>query len=254
MVQSSIVNPKFDRTELQTAVTIPPMQTRRTEFTNGVKAILPILLGVVPFALIAGVTAVNVNLTPTEGIGMSLIVFAGSAQLVGLQLIGADTPAFVILVSTFFINLRFFMYSASLGPHLQDHPVRERLPLAFLLTDQAYAVSIVSFNQEQDEGERPYRSFFYLGAGIVMWATYQIGTIVGVLVGAQIPESWSLNFAVPLTFMALVFMSLRDRPTILAAVSAGITAVLAKPLPYNLGLILAAIVGISAGVVANRKS
>ena len=231
------------------------MITRRTEFINGIKANLPILLGVVPFALIAGVTAVNVNLTATEGIGMSLIVFAGSAQLVGLQLIGTNTPAFVIFVSTFFINLRFFMYSASLGPHLQRHSTRERLLLAYLLTDQAYALSIVSYNQDAErlEEERPFRSFFYFGAGVILWITWQTGTIIGVLVGAQIPESWSLNFAVPLTFMALVFMSLQDRAMVLAAVSAGITAVLAKPLPYNLGLILAAVIGISTGVVANRR-
>ncbi|MCB0000779.1 MAG: hypothetical protein KDE56_33675, partial [Anaerolineales bacterium] len=87
----------------------------------------------------------------------------------------------------------------------------------------------------------------------ILWVTWQTGTIIGVLVGAQIPESWSLNFAVPLTFMALVFMSLQDRAMMLAAVSAGLTAVLAKPLPYNLGLILAAIIGISTGVVANRR-
>jgi len=227
------------------------MPSQRTEFINGIKASLPVLLGVLPFSLISGVTAVNVNLTPTEGIGMSLFVFAGAAQLVALQLISINTPVFIILLSTFFINLRFFMYSASLGPHLEQHPVRERLPLAYLLSDQAYAISIVSYNLN---GKRPFRSWFYMGSGLILWVTWQLGTIVGVFVGAQIPANWSLDFAVPLTFMALIFMSLNDRPMVLAAVSAGITAVLAKPLPYNLGMILATLIGIAAGVFASRST
>lgn len=238
----------------------PPMPSRRTEFINGIKASLPVLLGVVPFAMISGVTAVNINLTPIEGIGMSLIVFAGAAQLVALQLISTNTPILIILVSTFFINLRFFIYSASLAPHLQQHSARERMPLAYLLTDQAYAISIVSYNQGGQDGQdkqnvkRPFRSWFYIGSGFILWLVWQSSTIVGVLVGAQIPASWSLDFSIPLTFMALIFMSLNDRPTVLAAMSAGVTAVIAKPLPYNLGMILAALIGIAAGFFASRST
>lgn len=226
------------------------MITPRSEFFAGIRVVVPVLLGVIPFALIAGVSAVAVDLTAVEGIGMSLIVFAGAAQLVALQLIGSGTPAFVILVSTFFINLRFVMYSASIGSYFKDLPSGWKWLNGYLLTDQAYAMSIIRFRQQPD---RPHKRWFYFGAGMTLWVVWQAGTIVGVLVGAQLPASWSLDFAVPLTFMALVFPALSDRPAAAAAVSAGLTAVLADSLPYNIGLILAALLGIAVGLLLEQR-
>lgn len=226
------------------------MKTAGRAFLDGVTAVLPVQLGVIPFALIAGVSAVAVGLTPVQGAGMSLIVFAGAAQLVALQLMALDTPAFVIFISTFFINLRFLMYSASIGPYFQQLPARWKWLNGYLLTDQAYALSILEFNRTP---EMAHKRFYYLGAGLMLWVTWQTGTIVGVLVGAQIPAGWSLDFAVPLTFMALVFPALPDRPSVLAALSAGGTAVLGASLPYNMGLILAALVGIGVGMAAQNR-
>jgi predicted branched-subunit amino acid permease len=226
------------------------MTTVRSDFMDGVKAILPIQLGVVPFALIAGVSAVSVGMTEAQGIGMSLIVFAGAAQLVGIQLIGLNAPLFIIWTSTFFINLRFLMYSASLGTHLGKLPLRWQLLLTYLLTDQAYGMSIVDFGEHPD---RQHKHWFYLGTAVTLWVVWMAGTAVGVFVGAMIPDSWSLNFAVPLTFMALVFATIKDRAMILAAVAAGITAVLAYSFPYKTGLILAAVVGIAVGLVSENR-
>lgn len=218
----------------------------RTEFVAGVQAVLPVLLGVVPFALIAGVAAVSTDLSAAQGIGMSLIVFAGAAQLVAMQLIASDTPAFVILASTFFINLRFLMYSTSIGVQFQRLPLAWKGMAGYLLTDQAYAMSIIRYTRYP---QRPYKRWFYFGAAVALWTVWQAGTIVGVLLGAQIPAEWSLDFAVPLTFLALVFPAIADRATAITAVIAGLTAVAAKGLPYNAGLILAALLGIGAGLL-----
>lgn len=219
-------------------------------FRAGFKALLPVLLGVVPFAMIFGVTAVNLNVPALQAMGMSLIVFAGAAQLVALQLINGGAPLLVILASTFFVNLRFLMYSASIAPHLQEASGPRKGWLAYLLTDQAYAVAITHYNENPDA---PYKPYFFLGAGVALAGTWQIGTAVGIFLGAQIPASWSLDFAMPLTFLALVFPALKDRPAALAAAAAGLTAVLAAPLPYNLGLIIAALTGIFVGYLAESR-
>ncbi len=219
-------------------------------FMAGFKALLPVLLGVVPFAMIFGVTAVNLAIPALQAMGMSLIVFAGAAQLVALQLINGGAPLLVILASTFFVNLRFLMYSASIAPHLQEASGPRKGLLAYLLTDQAYAVAITHYNENPDAAYKPY---FFLGAGVALAGTWQIGTAVGIFLGAQIPASWSLDFAMPLTFLALVFPALKDRPAALAAVAAGVTAVLAASLPYNLGLIIAALTGIFVGYLAESR-
>ncbi|MCB8984760.1 MAG: AzlC family ABC transporter permease [Ardenticatenaceae bacterium] len=222
--------------------------TPRSEFLAGVRIILPIQLGVVPFALIAGVSAVSIGMTAVQGIGMSLIVFAGAAQLVSIQLLDAHAPLLVIWLSTFFINLRFFMYSSSLATHLPRLPWRWKLLLPYLLTDQAYAMSILAFTQQP---ERPYKRYYYLGMAVTLWLVWMGGTTVGALIGVLIPTSWSLNFAVPLTFLALLMATLKDRPSLLAALAAGATAVLAASLPYKTGLILAALVGIGVGMASD---
>lgn len=226
------------------------MTTIRSDFVDGVKAILPIQLGVIPFALIAGVSAVSVGMSEAQGIGMSLIVFAGAAQLVGIQLIGLNAPLFIIWTSTFFINLRFLMYSASLGAQLGKLPLRWKFLLTYLLTDQAYGISIVEFGENP---ERQHKHWFYFGTAITLWVVWMLCTTIGVFVGALIPESWSLNFAVPLTFLALVLATIKDRSMLLAAVAAGITAVLANNLPYKTGLILAALVGIAVGMLSENR-
>ncbi len=223
--------------------------TPRTAFMAGLRAILPIQLGVLPFALITGVAATSIGMTAVQGIGMSLIVFAGAAQLVGIQLLDAHAPLLVIWLSTFFINLRFVMYSSSLATHLPRLPLRWKLLLPYLLTDQAYAMSLLAFAQEP---ERPFKQWFYLGAALTLWLVWMSATAVGAIVGVLIPASWSLNFAAPLTFLALVMATIKDRSMIVAAVIAGLTAVLAHPLPYRTGLILAALAGIAAGLISDK--
>jgi 4-azaleucine resistance transporter AzlC len=224
--------------------------TSRAVFLAGFRALLPVLLGVIPFAMIFGVTAVNLGLPAVQAMGMSLIVFAGAAQLVALQLINNNAPLFVILASTFFINLRFLMYSASISPYLQDASRRRRGLLAYILTDQAYAVSITYYTENPDA---PHKSYYYFGAAVALAVTWQISTAVGIFLGAVVPSNWSLDFAVPLTFLALVFPALKDWPAALAAAGAGLTAVIASQLPYNLGLIIGALTGILIGYLAETR-
>lgn len=221
----------------------------REQFWAGIRAELPILLGVAPFGLIFGAVAVA-GLPPALAQAMSAVIFAGSAQFIAAELIGVGTPAFVLLTTTFIVNLRHLLYSASLAPHVRSLPLRWRLALAYLLTDEAYAVTIVHYT----DGQSPpaTRHWFYLGAGLALWTVWQVTTALGILLGARIPPGWSLDFALPLTFLGIVVPTLRDRPHLGAALSAGVVAVVAAGWPYKLGLMAAALVGIVVGVTLER--
>lgn len=223
--------------------------TRRNAFSAGFLAVVPIIPGVIPFGMICGVTGIKAGLSPDVVMGMSVLIFAGASQLATIQLLTAGALPLVILFTALVINLRFSMYSASLAPHFQHLPKRWRWPLAYLLTDQAYAMSINRYlNDESAIRDREH--WFYLGIAITMWLVWQPATAAGIVLGAAIPPSWSLSFAIPLTFMALLVPGLRDRPSLVAAMVGGSVAVIAAHLPFNLGLILAALSGICAGVIA----
>jgi 4-azaleucine resistance transporter AzlC len=229
--------------------------SRRYEFIAGVKAELPILLGVSPFGLIYGVLALSAGLPASLAFGMSSVVFAGSAQFVGAQLIGSGAPGIVIVFTTCIVNLRHILYSASVAPHLKQLSRRWKCLLAYLLTDEVYAVAITRFTREtsSSSGLPGYAQWYFLGAGLAQWSTWQASTAVGIALGAQIPPGWALDFTIALTFIALVVPALTDRPSIAAALSAGIVAMLAAGWPYKLGLIIAAISGIAVGVAVETQ-
>ena len=213
---------------------------------RGIQAELPIALGVIPFGMIFGVLALASGMSPALAQAMSAIVFAGSAQFIGAQLIGAGTPAAILLFTTFVVNLRHLLYSASMTSHVRHLPAPWRWLLAYLLTDEAFAVTILHYDgKSQDPGQKHY---FFLGAGLTLWVTWQVSTAVGIFLGAQIPASWSLDFTLALTFIGLVVPVLTDRPHVGAALSAGVVAIIAAGLPFKLGLMAAALTGIAVGV------
>ena len=185
------------------------MSTARSEFLAGIKAEMPILLGVVPFGMIYGVLALDAGLTPLQTQAMSFIVFAGSAQFIMAQLFALNTPALVIVVTAFLVNLRHGLYSASVALYVKHLTSRWRQVLAYFLTDEAYAVTITHYQETNGDntsgaGARDHRHWYFLGAGLGLWSTWQVSTAIGIYIGAQVPESWSLDFTLALTFIALV--------------------------------------------------
>ena len=229
------------------------MSSRRAEFWGGVRAQLPILLGTMPFGMIYGIAATNAGLPVEVALGMSLFVFAGSSQFIAAELFASGTPGAIIMLTTFVVNLRHMLYSASLASYLRHLSRAWKYLLAFLLTDEAYAVAITHYEAGAATPARgTSRHWYMLGAGVTLWVTWQISTAAGVLLGAQVPPGWGLDFTLALTFIALVIPTLKDRPMLLAALVAGIAALAGHGLPYNLGLIIAVLAGIAAGVGAER--
>jgi predicted branched-subunit amino acid permease len=258
------------------------MPTPRSEFLAGVRAELPLLAGVIPFGMIYGVLALNAGLPPGLSQAMSAVVFAGSAQFVTTQLIATGTPLLPVILTAVVVNLRHALYSASVAPYLQHLSGRWKWVLAYLLTDEAYAVTITHY-LETTAGRRPQtaneepvedpssltpdrfplttahcplntdsRHWFFFGSGLALWSAWQLSTAAGIFLGAQIPASWSLDFSLALTFIALVVPALKDRATVTAALVGGVTAVLAVDLPLRLGLVFAALVGMLAGLLLEK--
>jgi 4-azaleucine resistance transporter AzlC len=228
------------------------MSQTAKSFWAGIRAESPLLIGVFPFGLIYGALALGARIPPAAAQMMSSIVFAGSSQFVTAQLVHDSAPGFVIVLTIGVVNLRHMLYSASIAPYIEHLPMRWKTILAYLLTDEAYAATIVHYEKD---GISPTSHWFFLGAGLALWTTWQVGSALGIFLGAVIPSSWPLDFALPLTFIAMVMPVLKDKPVVAAAVSAGTVALLAYSLPYKLGLILAALVGIFVGtLLENRKS
>jgi 4-azaleucine resistance transporter AzlC len=219
-------------------------------FWAGVRAELPLLVGVAPFGMIYGVLALSAGFDPLPAQMMSSIIFAGSAQFITAQLYRDLVPGLIIVLTIAVVNLRHLLYSASVAPYLKNLSMRWKLLLSYLLTDEAYATTILHY---ENEGESGQGHWFFLGAGLALWMTWQLSTALGVLVGSTLPESWPLDFALPITFIALIMPSLRDRPALAASLSAGVLALLAYTLPYRLGLMLAGVVGILVGTILEGR-
>lgn len=192
---------------------------------------------------------VGAGLSPWLAAVMSVVVFAGTAQLAALPLLAAGAPLGVIFLASLILNLRFLLYSLSISPHLRGLGPWSRWLAGYFLSDNGYAHAIARIASQP---AAPGHAEYFMGACTAIWVTWQSATVVGIAVGAGVPASWSLEFVVVLTFTALAVTSIRDGAAAAAAFAAGITAIAAIDLPYRLGLIAAAIAGIAAGFVAER--
>ncbi|MCC6612649.1 MAG: AzlC family ABC transporter permease [Anaerolineae bacterium] len=224
----------------------PLTYTRRGEFLAGVRATIPLILGAIPFGIIFGALGVGSGLSAAATIGMSLFVFAGSAQFIAVGLAAQGSAVAFIVLTTFVVNLRHALYSASLAPYMKHLPQRWLLPLGFWLTDETYAVVITRYAQDDAS---PYKQWFHLGSSVFMYVGWQIWTLIGIVAGQQPGlAQLGLDFAMSVTFIGIVVPLLINRPMVVCALVAGATALLTYSMPNKMGLIVAAVAGIAAGI------
>jgi 4-azaleucine resistance transporter AzlC len=222
---------------------------RRQEFAAGVRAELPLLLGVVPFGLVYGVLGLQAGLPAWAIVLMSSVVFGGASQVVFAQLWGAAVPVPLIVGTVGVVNVRHVLYSASIAQLLRELPVRWKLLLAYLLTDEAYMAAVGRLMA----GPRgAHRHWFLFGTGLTLWTGWQLSTIAGVLVGATIPAAWSLDFSIALTFIAMLVPNLRRRSELAVVAVTGLCALALQGLPFKLWIVAAAVAGMTAGVLLRR--
>jgi 4-azaleucine resistance transporter AzlC len=228
--------------------------SRRAEFIKGLKDTLPLMIGAAPFGMIFGVLGVNNGLSPAAVMGFSIFVFAGSSQFIAAQLVAENLHIALIVLTTFIVNLRHALYSASLGPAMKDLPQKWMLPLAFWLTDETYAIVIRRWTDVNDTS--PLKRWYHLGSAISMYLNWQLWTLIGLIAGTQLQGlgDLGLEFAMVVTFIGIVVPMVKSRPMLLCAIVAGVVAVLGYNIPNKGGLMLAAFAGIAAGVIAEAYS
>jgi 4-azaleucine resistance transporter AzlC len=225
------------------------LSSRGREFLIGVRDQLPILLGVIPFGVIFGALARGAGIPVLESQAFSVLIFAGSSQFIAAGLVGEGAPATVVVFTILLVNLRHMLYSATLAPHLQKLRLRWKIVLAWLLTDEAFVVTAARYRRP-DEG---YPHWYFLGTGLTLWGSWQISTFAGISLGSILPGTSLLDFALPLTFIALLIPALADRIVLAVAVTGGMLSVLLSPLPFKLGLMIAVLVSVGLGVVLELR-
>ena len=227
-----------------------PNRQLQSRALQGMRAMTPLLPGIVPFGLIAGFTPVSFGFTWFDAWAGSLLMFAGASQLAAYQLMHESASLWVILFTVAAINLRYLLYSASIAPHLADASRPIRLLAGYGLTDQIYAICHRDYPTH--DWDLQERVAYYAVGTFLLWGLWQACTVVGAFVGQIIPVFWSLEFMIPLTFLALALNTLKTRSHQVAALIGAIVSFAGLQLPYNLGLMLGGVAGIIAGVMHQR--
>lgn len=221
----------------------------RPAFFEGARDIAPMLIGIVPFGIVCGIGAVAAGASPVAALAMSMIMFSGAAQIIAVQLLVTGAPFSVILLSCLVVSLRLVIYSAAMAPYLRQLDHRWRNLLSFLLTDQAFAGTVQRF---RDSSDLRANASYFLGSGALLWITWQIATLAGVVAGQVIPTSWQLEFAVPLCFLAVLVPLLRGRVSMLVFAVGTVAAIGLDAVPLRLSLLGAGLLAIASGVLGDR--
>lgn len=223
--------------------TITPNRGRL--FWQGTLAMLPLSIAVIPWGLLAGSYAVESGLTIIESQALSAILFAGSAQLVATGMIKAGASLATMLLATFFITSRHFLYSVSMRSKISPLPLRWRLALGYLLTDELFALC-------GQQSEKQFDRWYALGAGLSFYLIWNLVTLIGIVAGSYIPSmnELGLEFAVAATFIAIVIPNIKSSPVLVAVLVSLTLSVVCSYLGIESGLMIASVGGMLAGYVA----
>ena len=221
----------------------------RGAMRSGVVAMLPVLIGIAPFAAVAGLAGTHNGFTIFETASFSLLAFAGAAQVAALDLIGNGAGAGVVIATALIINFRFIVYSAALAPMFADATFRQRAVGSYLLVDHAVPLTLT----RTAGWARREQVAFYTGACLVFWLTWQVCSFIGSFFGS-LPNTGVIAFAVPISFLALLGPQLSNRPKLCAAIVGAVVAVAGAGLPANLGMVAGTFAGIAAGTALGWRS
>lgn len=216
---------------------------------EGLRLMLPMSVGLLPWAIVTGVAMRSTGLSAVESLGMNLIVYAGTAQLGTLPLIAAGAPLWLIFVTALVLNLRFVIFSAAIAPVFHDSSFARRLASSYLLVDGVFAVGADKLLQADDPH---WRWGYYIAPSAFNWCVWQVFTALGIFGAEFMPRDWSLEFMVTIALMVMVLPMVRTRPMLVAALAGGLGAVLLRGLPLRLGVVAGIAVGIAAGFAAEH--
>ena len=218
---------------------------------EGFKLMLPMSVGLLPWAIVTGVAMRSIGLSPVEAMGMNLIVYAGTAQLGTLPLIASGAPLWLIWLTALVLNLRFVIFSAAIAPAFQGQSWARRIASSYLLVDGIFILCSERLFRSDDPH---WRWGFFVAPAIWCWCVWQVGALFGVLGAGAIPKDWSLEFMTTIALMVMLAPMARERTMLVAAAAGGLGAVALRGLPLKLGLIAGIAVGIAAGFAAEHWS
>lgn len=223
-----------------------PHSHPRAAFWQGFKSGAPFILVVIPFATLFGVVAQEAGLSVLQLMSMSVLVIAGAAQLTALALLSEHAPTMIILITALAVNMRMAMYSAAMVPHIGKASLATRLWISYFLVDQSFAISIQKYEDQPDMSLGNKVAFFF-GTITPIAPLWYGATLVGALLGSKIPPEFSLDFAVPICFIAITGPMLRTPAHYVAALVSVSVALALAWVPYSMGLLVAAVLAMIAG-------
>jgi len=225
-----------------------PSNFRHASFGEGVRDMAPLAAGVSAWGLMTGVAMVKSGMTIVEALAMTLLVYAGSAQLAAIPLIVAGAPIWVILATGFCVNLRFVVFSLHLRPYLMHLPRWERLVHGYLTADLTYAIFTRRFPAPgHTPAQQRAQQAYLTGNYGVTWCAWMLASVLGIVLANFIPAAWGLGFAGVLCLLGIL-CSLTNTPArVLAAALAAVAAVAAYAWPLKLNIVAAIAAAVLAG-------
>ncbi len=225
-------------------------RTAGAAFTHGLRDMLPAVPAMAAWSLVTGVAMAKSTLTLSQALGLSLIAYAGSAQLAALPLLVAGSPILVAVLSALMVNLRFVIYSAALSPAFRTLPLQTRLGLGYLISDMGF---MFYMRREAALRDHPMRAWYFLGLGVLVFFVWHTAALVGLFAATTIPQNWGLDFVGTLALLALLVPMLATRPSQVGAAIAALLSLSLHRLPFKLGIVIAILSGIGAAVYAERR-
>ena len=225
----------------------------RSPFARGVAAGLPFVIVMVPFGALFGVLGAEAGLPLAQIMAFSMLVIAGASQFAAVHLMQDGMPIAIVVLSGLAVNLRMVMYSAALVPHLGPAPLWQRAVVSYLLVDQTYALAAETYAREGRWSVADKVAYF-AGTALPVFPAWVGATWAGAALGARMPEALALDFALPLAFLSLIGPALRTRAHVAAAFVSAAGSVALAWMPWNLGLIVAALAALATGAEVERRS
>jgi 4-azaleucine resistance transporter AzlC len=229
---------------------IPSSDPEQQAFRQATRDCAQAMPGIFAWAIVAGMAMMQSGLTLWQALGMSFIVFAGSAQLAALPLIAAGASPLLVFLTALAVNLRFVIFGAGLAPHFAHLPWKTRLWYGYLNGDivmgyfpQRYA------GTEASPGNG--KAGYYVGLCMLNWIVWQAGSVAGILMASRIPTTWGISFAGTLALLALLIPLVKNAAALSGVTVAGTVAVAGAGLPYRLGLLGGVVAGMAAALAVD---
>jgi len=225
------------------------MSSKFSIFKKGLIDISPLLIPVIPFGIIFGAIGIELGFSPLITYATSLIIFGGASQIVFIQLLSGGASSLVAITSVGVINSRHFLYGAVLTEYLEKLSLIKKLIISYLITDQTFAVSSRYFKENKINNNSHYH---LIGAGVILWTTWQLTTIIGIFLGSIVPDEWGLKFAIPLTFLAIIINEFRKLDHVLVMLISGISSLVFFDLPFKAYIIITPLIGLLSALIIIR--